>query len=122
MKVFMVSAGDYSDYSVKALFTRRELAEGYMDARPGGYFNEVEEWELHDKPITQVVIYSGKWWGKMAEPDFWDYIIDDNGGHETTFVSRNGKGIQATSTDREKVVKIVSDYRAKILAEEAGVA
>lgn len=49
MKVYVVTAGSYSDYRIKGIFTTKKLAIGYMKLfKEGLYtdFNEVEDWDL----------------------------------------------------------------------------
>lgn len=45
-KIFAVSTGHYSDYSVLAIFSTEEKARTFMSRFDGGEFNEVEEYEL----------------------------------------------------------------------------
>lgn len=51
--IYVVTAGEYSDYRIHAMFSTRENAERYMEALPNpGYsgYNEIEEWTLDDMP------------------------------------------------------------------------
>jgi hypothetical protein len=57
MKVWLVSSGEYSSYTVNAIFTSPKLAQAYMDnfpstCRHGGY-NGLEEFELD--PLVEEV-------------------------------------------------------------------
>lgn len=45
--LYAVSAGDYSDYRVIAIFSSRELAEEYMQAVSDETYNRIEEYELN---------------------------------------------------------------------------
>lgn len=57
----MVSSGEYSDYSVDAVFTTKEAADATVaaDPRPDDYTDglSVEEIELYDAPVLPVPIY-----------------------------------------------------------------
>ena len=126
MKGYMVTQGEYSDYSVCCVFTTAELAQEYIDTRSAGQtyssFNDIEEIEIHDAPVALVTVYSGRWADRLAEIDIWEYTTDEDTHQESVFKFGNGKGIQVSSLDKEKVIKIVSDFRAHRLAEEAGIA
>lgn len=45
-KVFIVTSGEYSDYDIKAVFSTREKAEAYINAKGTDYYWEVEEWDV----------------------------------------------------------------------------
>jgi hypothetical protein len=123
MKVYMVTRGDYSDYGVVGLFASRELAQGYIVTRQADYtpFNDIEEWEVHSEPVSQVVVYSGRWSAKMPAIDFWHYTVDAGQCQEGTHQFLDGTGIQVQTFDKEKTTKIVADFRAQYLATEAGI-
>lgn len=44
--VFIVTSGDYSDYQIEAVFSTREKAEAYINAKGTDYDWEVNEYEL----------------------------------------------------------------------------
>ena len=51
MKIYLITAGSYSDYHIHAVFLTRELAQAYLDLSPSRHvneFNEIEEWEALD--------------------------------------------------------------------------
>ena len=52
-KVFIVTAGEYSDYHTEAVFSTNELAEEYSKRAGDGY--DIEEWEL-DAPMPEALI------------------------------------------------------------------
>ena len=55
-KIYLVSAGSYSDYMIYGAFDNRELAEKYKNLHGSEYFS-VEEMELNPKELE---INSGK--------------------------------------------------------------
>jgi hypothetical protein len=58
MKVFAMSSGSYSDYSIDALFTTRKLAEAAVTATKESYKGPfVEEFELYDHIPEIVTVY-----------------------------------------------------------------
>ncbi len=50
MKVFVVTSGYYSDYTIEKLFSNRPAAEEYRKWH--GIHNEVEEFDVYDEPFT----------------------------------------------------------------------
>jgi hypothetical protein len=48
--IYAVSSGSYSDYSIVALFSTRELAQTFMDRHDRGHdaWNEIEEFALDE--------------------------------------------------------------------------
>ena len=46
-KVFVVTSGTYSDYSIDSIFTNRELAQSFIDVFKDDWNTmEIEEWDL----------------------------------------------------------------------------
>jgi len=70
MIVYLVSVGEYSDYSVEGIFSSRDKATEHMGGKPER-FNEIEEFELDSRiPIkwtTQWRVYLTKS-GSLYEP------------------------------------------------------
>lgn len=56
MKVYIVTQGEYSDYSIQAAFSTREKAEEYRAAKPSEY--RIEEYELDSEPPR---VYGPRW-------------------------------------------------------------
>jgi hypothetical protein len=51
MKVYVVTAGSYSDYSIDSIFSTKELAEAYIaegEKEPYASYNGVDEWEVDE--------------------------------------------------------------------------
>ena len=71
-KVYVVTSGEYSSYSICQVFTTRELAEAYIAARqPGerryGGLNEVEEYDLWDtQPESHEMLVLS--WRTLVDP------------------------------------------------------
>lgn len=125
MKAYMVTQGEYSDYHVCGVFLKKDDAEKYISDRSGrsyaGY-NDIEEIEIHEGPVKVVMIYAAHWYQGLDEIQSEDFMTDEGDYPDLTVSQRhNPRGISVLSTTRTKAVKIVSDYRAKILAEEAGI-
>jgi len=45
--IYVVTRGDYSDYTICAIFDNKEMAEAYKDVEDTGSFNDIEEYELN---------------------------------------------------------------------------
>lgn len=52
MKVYIVTDGAYSDYSIEKVFSNRSAAEEFKKWR--NIRNEIEEYEVYDEPFEQV--------------------------------------------------------------------
>ena len=124
-EVFIVTSGEYSDYSIDAVFSHREMADAYVTARNthgrswSNPFANVEVWPL-DLP-------AGKWkltcvrmnrdgdtlktWsdtshGSYKEAGFVCWDVSDN-------------LVWAVATDDEEhAVKVVNEKRTQILASD----
>lgn len=61
-KVYVVTAGEYSDYDIVKIFSTCEKAQEYIDIASslGGIiqekFNDIQEWELDDFNISELYI------------------------------------------------------------------
>lgn len=58
-KVYVVTAGEYSDYGIEKIFSTREKAQEYIDivSAPGRQdFNDIQEWELDDFKVSKLYI------------------------------------------------------------------
>lgn len=47
MTVYVVTSGEYSDYSINRVFSNRKAGEDYIEWRPNNYYR-IEEYELDD--------------------------------------------------------------------------
>ena len=52
MKVYIVTDGSYSDYTIERVFSNREAAEEYKKWHNIRY-NEIEEYEIYDEPFIK---------------------------------------------------------------------
>lgn len=51
MKIFVVTNGCYSEYTIERLFSNRPAAEEYKEWH--GIRNEIEEFDVYDEPFTK---------------------------------------------------------------------
>lgn len=53
-KIYAVTSGHWSDMSVIALFTTRELAEEFMQVVPSNDYNDILEYELDPDSVNMI--------------------------------------------------------------------
>jgi hypothetical protein len=123
MKIYVVTSGSYSDYSISDVFSTKEKAQAYIDAYGGGY-NHIEDYELDPEY-------------KTAKPGYARYSVTmDRDGN----VSRNTRCTAIGLVDEEDelywnrwnnvfqctveaksdvhAVKIVNEKRTQYIAEK----
>ena len=63
MKVYIVTSGEYSDYSIRRVFTDKERAELYCAMHEEEYYDPyiAEEWETDDVEIDTAKPYMRRW-------------------------------------------------------------
>jgi len=126
VKVYLATSGEYSDYRVGHVFTRREDAEAY----PLG--DDVEERELRDGPVEVRDWHTVTWRAdapdlpadglRATNPWVTSYLRDFDGrpGHiEHDWAGppeRAGPVLAVRGWDREGVMKVYSEQRAQFLA------
>ena len=143
-KMWSLSSGHYSDYSVKALFATKKMAEDAvrLDKADKDSFNDpyVESFDVHDELPDFVTVYfmTENLWDDGTTSAFrsdamthlpwnhyWDY--GKMGRPKVDFIRapmHNGKGgrLEVRGTDEQAVKQAFSDNKARILAESQGVA
>ena len=131
MKVYLATAGEYSDYRVCHAFTRREDAESYKLG------DEVKELELHDGPVEVRTWHRLTWNTRMedrsggdfysANPHVFDELKDFDGdprraGHQWALPPQViAPVLYVEGWDRRLVLKVYSEQRAQYLAKQEGV-
>ena len=86
VKVYIVTSGEYSDYSIEAVFSQKADAEAFLLLNIGDWRDstEVEEWEL-DPELTDIREGKPRWFvrmtpqGECAEVYRWTHVPDDVG-------------------------------------------
>lgn len=126
MKVYLATAGEYSDYRVMHVFARREDAEAYELA------DDVEEYEVNDGPVGVRTWHILMWDSavvdraaddvRSANPHEWTDRRDFDGrinrvehrwdGH------LNGPRLVVQGWDLERVRKVYSEQRAQHVARQ----
>jgi hypothetical protein len=119
VKVFLATAGEYSDYRVKAAFARREDAEAY----PLG--DDVLEMELHDGPAEIRTWYELRWHGTTSDGRANPYTSseprDFNGNLKHAEHSWHFDWLTVGGWDLTRVKKVYGEQRAQYLARKEGI-
>lgn len=125
-KVYLATAGEYSDYRVSHAFTSRELAESYKLG------DDVLEMEVHDGPVEVRYWYDLDWradWGdrravmgvSVANPHIDSEQRDFDGNEKHVEHTWTGRYLNVQGRDKQAVLKVYSEQRAQYLAKQAGV-
>lgn len=125
-KVYVVTAGDYSDYHIEGIFDSREKAEEYINHSANTGLNGVDEWVLNElKPDKGEKIFTLRSEfdeidfeviGYKAAPNHYKDLMcraDSNG-----WIPRNDVIFYICADTRERAIKIASERLRQVKAEE----
>lgn len=125
-KVYVVTAGDYSDYHIKGIFDSREKAEEYINHSSNTELNGVDEWVLNElKPDKSEKVFKLR--SKFDEIDFRITGYGPDAAHYKDLMCRADSGGWIPSNDvifyicadtRERAIKIASERLRQVKAEE----
>ena len=121
MKVYLITTGSYSDYSIKHICEKKELAEK-LATHYGTDANEIDEWELttEDSPIGKLPKDSQVWtvfFDKSGEitscyNNFDDLLIEP----KMEFYLNGEQCWEGLATSKEAAIKIATEQRIYHLA------
>lgn len=137
MKVYVVTAGTYSDYHIERVFTDKSMALAYIEAQKDNDMC-IETYEANEEKHNSLTGYTvacidGKFYVHKRTGDFYYYQsryteahTHWNGFEWTRKLIPSGKKIPLYVTDvvaesEEKALKIAQDRWAKFKAEKAGI-
>ena len=121
MKVYVITAGCYSDYHIVAVTIDEDNAKRFVDAG----FGEIEEYET-DKctlpigmlPYRVVICHHGYVYSCYMDEFFFEDSCKEDLTVKEGEIAPNGNFIwKGFARDRVHAIKIAQDYRAKKLAE-----
>ena len=137
MKVYVVTAGTYSDYHIERVFTDESMALAYIEAQKDNDMC-IETYDVNEEKHNSLTGYTvacidGKFYTHKHTGDF--YYYDSryteasphwHGFEWTRELTPKGKKIPLYVTDvvsenEEKALKIAQDRWAKFKAEKAGI-
>lgn len=137
MKVYIITAGTYSDYHIERVFTDESMALAYIEAQ--NYCDVcIETYEANEEKHSSLTGYTvacigGKFYVHKRTGDFYYYQSRYTeaqphwrGFEWTKKLMPKGKKIPLYVTDvvsenEEKALKIAQDRWAKFKAEKAGI-
>jgi hypothetical protein len=128
-KVYVVSFGEYSDKSVYAVFSSKEKAEEYGLFKASLYSEQccIEEFNLDEEVMLPKTMRAAFVYIKDGS----EYVggasnictsIDFSTGEKTHTTDFSKKLISGHGKSYSKALKAARDNRAKLLAEQAGIA
>lgn len=125
-KVYVVTAGDYSDYHIKGIFDSREKAEEYIHYSTDSDLNDIEEYNLNElKPDKGEKMFKLR--SKFDEIDFHITGYGPDAAHYKDLMCRVDSDGWMPSNDvifyicadtRERAIKIASERLRQVKAEE----
>jgi hypothetical protein len=126
VKVYLATAGEYSDYRVLQVFARREDAESYELGE------DVEEWDVEDGPVEMRTWHSLHWWPARPEGRDPQGLRMDNPFERSSLRDFDSKlrtshhwhqdGLIVEGWDLNAVHKVYSEQRAQHIARREGIA
>ena len=125
-KVYVVTAGDYSDYHIEGIFDSREKAEEYINHSANTELNDIEEYNLNElKPEKSEKLFelrsgfdnidfkvTGCMSNTMLYKDLMCFKASTSWGDEDQVV------FFVRSETRERAIKIASERLRQVKAEE----
>lgn len=124
MKVWVLSSGEYSDWSIDTIVTSEDVAKEAVARELAEHY---DDYEVYDEVPPQQVIYNFHFtadevvheWTYTHWPPIKEYSRIDVS--EVTAGPQKGN-LWARGDDRDKVMKVVRDRQAKMKAEREGIA
>lgn len=127
MKVYLATAGEYSDFRVQHAFARRQDAEAYKLG------DDVMELEVRDGPVEVRYWHDLDWWAdqpdemavsgyKVANPCTSSELRDFDGSEKRAQHAWSGVNLNVQGWDLDLVKKVYSEQRAQYLARKEGIA
>ena len=121
-KVYIVTAGEYSDYRIVAVFDSEEKAKDYIDHDDRSDFNDIEEWALNsESPNRGEKLYA-------LTSNFYNVNFEVDNIYNKRYrpeirdaVQYGGKGrvcMLVLTTSKTRAKKIAYERLAQIKAEE----
>jgi hypothetical protein len=134
-KLYAVSTGCYSDYTVRAIFSNREKAQAFIDAVPYNDYNDIEEYDLDPPTVARLKRGESVWvvWmlrdstaEKVWRTKIELYNVTDPPSHRLWERSKapayKGKGVQdclvstVWAKTEKQAVKVANEHRVQMIA------
>jgi hypothetical protein len=120
--VYVVTCGTYSDYSICAVFSNKELAEDYINSFSKGYDNSlrIEEYELNvkgdlkGKKAFEIIIEKN---GNIKSVEYADsYDLTNTRTYFRLAHDKNSLVVYCFAKDKNHAIKIANEKRIKYIA------
>lgn len=133
MKVYIVTSGCYSDYTIEAVFLNKADAELYIATKTAelsspwrwNNYNDVEEYKTQDGKITTACGQVGHFywldlsWGQSLEHQL---MFENDARKKSQQLSEKGMaGVWLLKPNKAKAKKILQDRMAEIKAHKSGI-
>lgn len=116
-KVYVVSSGMYSDYSIDEIFTTRRKAEEYMLFIPDRDYNEIEEIETDPPAVDLLKRGYSLWFVTMWGNGHVDNIDKTLTRYRPHYEQEQDKLLATVWAKSEKhAIKIVNEKRIQMIA------
>lgn len=129
MKIYVVTSGEYSDYMIHGVTTKKEEAEAYVKAMrekedsiycPTEYYIEEYEDGAMGKWLNGYRIYGVRFNQEGNVVDTW---TDSTGLDEGAWVSKRGGnssgiGVRVFAKDGNQAIKIAAEKRVRFIHEQ----
>lgn len=124
-KIFIVTAGEYSDYGICQVFSTREKAEQYIDTKDDDFrieeFELDEPFEVENKIFAVTLRFEDK---KVVRTSIIDYsnledCIEFDEGSSYDSVRRPNITFFIKSDSKERAIKVASERFGAVIANEA---
>lgn len=124
-KVFIVTAGEYSDYGISQVFSTREKAEQYIDTKDDDY--RIEEFELDEPFEVEKKIFAVTL--RIEDKNVIRISIEDYNNVEDCIEFNEGCSYDSVrqpnitffikSDSKERAIKVASERFGSVIANEA---
>jgi len=124
--VFVVTQGDYSDYHITGIYTKRELAQAAVEhvEKEGGYYSpSIEEWIVDNGP---TIPHSYKLYTVGMQRDgsvfhseedtFGGGLPDDEERFSYSWFPLDGWSFKVVAKTMQHAIKIVNEKRIQLVA------
>lgn len=119
MKIYIVTAGTYSDYKIEAVFTTEEKAEAYVD-KYGDYDNRsIEEWDTDtENTDKETALYTVRIddYGTEVERNNSHYKRDTIRAYKCFLGGKIGYALTIETDGVERAKKIASERLMQVKA------
>jgi hypothetical protein len=122
-KIYIITAGDYSDYHIVTVFSTKELAEAYIERWGKGYDARIEEWNVDGVNPYQHPHLDFFRVGMWSNGDLmWSHPLSPPAEplEDQIYPTANGRKyiyVYCWARDEQHAIKIANERRTRAIAE-----